>query len=204
MGNQAKIAEKKTIEPAASLIPACLRGDDRARETLARWCLPKVRRTVMLTYGAGPDADDLCQIAISRVFAKLDAYRGDAKFYTWVDRITVNAIRDHYRSRKARAVWESHTSPREDQITSRDEPDAEYERYRLMECLSEHLACIKLNRRNPVVMALAHGYTAPEIASLLDIKVEAAKKRLQRGRRELLALLKQDPLFGEVMKEMMQ
>lgn len=202
MAIRLKIEEKKQettpIEPAASLIPACLAGDARARETLARWCLPKVRRTVMLTYGAGPDADDLSQIAIARVFQRLDSYRGDALFYTWVDRITVNVVRDHYRSYKSRSTWETFSAFMSD-LTAKTEPEEEFGRYELMDRLSKHLRNIKMERRIPLVLYLAQGYTAPEIADMLGLSPEAVKKRLQRGRRELLGLVRKDPNLLEMM-----
>jgi RNA polymerase sigma-70 factor (ECF subfamily) len=202
MANRLNILEKKQettpIEPAASLVPYCLAGNEKARETLARWCLPKVRRTVMLTYGTGPDADDLSQIAIARVFQRLDSYRGDALFYTWVDRITVNVVRDHYRSHKSRSIWETFSALMSD-LTTKTEPEEEFGRYELMERLSKHLSHIRLERRIPLVLYLAQGYTAPEIADMLGLSSEAVKKRLQRGRRELLGLIRKDPNLLEIM-----
>lgn len=191
------------IEAAVSLIPACLTGDPGARETLARWCLPKIRRTVTLVYGSGPDADDLCQMAVSRVFDRLDSYRGDALFYTWVDRITVNLVRDHYRSFKARSLWETFSARAVDAFAGKPqvEPESAYGRHELMERLSNHLGRIKIDYRLPLVLTLAQGYTAPEISAMLGVSLEAVKKRLQRGRRELLKLVKKDPGLLEMMNE---
>ncbi len=193
MNESAESPVGTTVEPAVSLIPACLAGDRKARETLARWCLEKVRRTVLLTHGFGPDADDLVQIAIARVFSNLDTYRGDSKFYTWVDRITVNVVRDHLRNRRARRVWEVITDKELERAAPGGEPDSEYEVHQLMERLAGHFAALKIKHRLPIVLSLAHGYTAPEIATMLDIGLETAKKRIQRGRRELIRRLKRDP-----------
>ena len=196
MENTAITSKSKAIEGPSRLIPACIAGDTGAREQLARWCLPKVRRTVLLAYGHGPDADDLVQTAIVRVFDRLDSFRGDAGFYAWVDRITVNLMRDYFRSRKSRSFWEVTTDTPPDPPSHQQKPDQAAERTQLLQHLSEHLTAVPVKRRLPVVLALAHGYTAPEIAKLLDISPEAAKKRLQRGRMELIARLKQDPRFS--------
>jgi len=200
----AQMSQKAPIEPAVSLLPACLAGDESARETLARWCLPKVRRTIMLTYGNGADADDLCQIAIARVFQRLDSYRGDARFYTWVDRITVNVVRDFYRSAKSRSAWEVLSAPAVEMTAASGGPEEEYGRYELMERLAEQMGAIHIDRRVPLVLALAHGYTAPEIATMLGVTLEAIKKRLQRGRRELVGLIKKDPRLMEMVGEGMR
>ncbi len=198
MRKSATTERKKAIEAVVSLIPACLRGEKQSREMLARWCLPKVRRTVMLTYGTGADADDLVQTVVVKILSRLESYRGDAGFYTWVDRITVNVIKDHFRSRRFKSRWELTDDLDTERAAASQQPDAALERYRLMKCLAKHLESIKIDKRLPVVLALSHGYTAPEIANILDIRVETAKKRLQRGRKELLALLNTDPRFAEV------
>lgn len=203
MENTAISTKSNAIDGPRRLIPACLAGDTSAREQLARWCLPKVRRTVLLAYGQGPDADDLVQTAVVRVFDRLGSFRGDAGFYAWVDRITVNLMRDYFRSRRSRSAWEVTTDTPPDAPTSQHHPEQAAERTQLLQHLSEHLTAITLDRRLPVVMALAHGYTAPEIAKLLDISLEAAKKRLQRGRQELLNRLKQDPRFRGLALERM-
>jgi RNA polymerase sigma-70 factor (ECF subfamily) len=196
-------AQPAATEPTAALVPACVAGDREARERLARFCLPRVRRTVMLSYGHGADTDDLVQIAIARVFAKLDTFRGSASFYVWVDRITINIVRDHFRRRRFVFSYDEESDVTAERAGSHDdEPDREFERYRLMEKLAAHFAAIKPKRRMPLVLAVAHSYTVPEIAAMLDISCDAAKKRLQRGRKELIGRLKRDPYCREVLSEM--
>jgi len=80
-------------------------------------------------------------------------------------------------------------------------PDQEVERYRLLQRLGGHLSKIKEKRRMPLVLSLLHGYTVPEIAAILDVSFDAAKKRLLRGRRDLLGRLKRDPYCREMLKE---
>ena len=200
MIDMAKNEGFQAIEAAASLIPDCLEGNARARETLARWCFPKVHKTVILTYGRGPDADDLTQIAIAKVFDRLSSYRGDAGFYTWVDRITINVLRDFFRSKKTKKRWEV-TDSDLCETEGGEYPDKDLERQRLLICLSDHLCTIKLDRRLPLVLVLGHGYTVAEVAKMLEISVEAAKKRVQRGRTELLGILRKDSSFMEMFKE---
>ena len=203
MENTAITSKNSAIDGPPRLIPACLEGDAAAREKLARWCLPKIRRTVLLAYGNGPDAEDLVQTAVVRVFDRLSSFRGDSGFYAWVDRITVNLMKDYFRSRKSRSTWEITMDAPPDAPCGRREPDRAVETTRLLEHLSEHLTAIAVQRRLPVVLALAHGYTVPEIAKVLDISSEAAKKRLQRGRMELLTRLKGDPRFSGQMSELL-
>ncbi len=179
--------------PLGQLIDRSRSGDRNAREQLARWCLPRVRRTVMLSCGYGPDADDLVQTVMAKVLTRLDTFRGEAGFYMWVDRIAINAVRDHYR-RQSRAVfhlyrddWEEH------QRQASTRPDHEVEHQRLLEQLTDHLDKLKEDQRLPLVLHLVHGYTVPEVAAMMELSFEATKKRLLRGRRALLDRLQKDP-----------
>ncbi|MBW2533773.1 MAG: sigma-70 family RNA polymerase sigma factor [Deltaproteobacteria bacterium] len=193
-----KTADK---DRAAALASATAAGDSRAREQLARWCLPRVRRTVALAYGRGGEAEDLVQIAMSKAFQKIGSYRGEASFFVWVDRITVNTVRDHQRRRQLLSYF-GEPGPELRNAESVDRPDRELDRQRLLERLSGHFAAIKPIHRMPLVLSMLHGYTVPEIAAMLDIRFEAAKKRLQRGRRELLARVRKDPRCREALLEM--
>ena len=160
-----------------------------------------------LAYGGGADADDLAQIAVARVLDRLESFRGDAGFYTWVDRVTVNCVRDHQRRRKLVLLGDVETSGAGDAEAlgrhaarpAAERPDERWERAELMERLAAHFAGIKPRLRMPLVLALVHGYTVPEIAAMLEISFAAAKKRLQRGRRELLARVKRDPALREIL-----
>jgi DNA-directed RNA polymerase specialized sigma24 family protein len=60
----------------------------------------------------------------------------------------------------------------------------------LAELAGDDAACLLLNT--------LYGFTAAEIATILDLSPEAAKKRLSRAKRRLrAAYLAQNPLFQE-------
>lgn len=174
-------------------------------EKLAGWCLPRVRRTVLLSYGGGPDADDLVQNTMARVFSRLVTFRGEASFFIWVDRITINVIKDHFK--RKRIVFFQETLPERADLEgpgAAPRPDHELERYRLFEHLSSHFAAIPPKRRLPLVLSLFQGYTVPEIAAMLDLSFDTAKMRLRRGRRDLMRRLKNDPYCEEAIRELVR
>lgn len=194
--------EQPRVDEAGALLPAATSGDRRALDTLARWCLPRVRRTVVLSYGNGPERDDLVQTAMAKVFSRLGSFRGEASFYVWVDRLTINVVRDHFRRRSFPLAWFGEEDAARRGHHSADNPAELAEQHRVLRRLAEHFGAIKPSRRLPLVLKLAHGYSVPEVAAILGISFEAAKKRLARGRRELLALIKQDPYCREVLGEL--
>lgn len=188
---------------AEDLLDACNAGNRQALEKLAGWCMPRVRRTVMLSYGGGPETDDLVQNAMSRIFSRLSTFRGEASFYIWVDRITINVCKDHFKRKKLVFYKEEIPEDADPGDTQKEtRPDIDFERYRLFERLSEHFAAIHPKRRLPLVLSLFQGYTVPEIAAMLDLSFDAAKMRLRRGRGDLLRRLKADPYCEEAIREL--
>jgi DNA-directed RNA polymerase specialized sigma24 family protein len=113
----------------------------------------------------------------------------------------MNAVRDHFRSRRWVVLQPLDEENPEHQV-AQVPTDELSERSRLMRRLATHFAGLRPALRLPLVLALLHGYTVPEIAVILDIGFEAAKKRLLRGRRELLDSLEQDPYCRAILAEM--
>jgi RNA polymerase sigma-70 factor (ECF subfamily) len=157
--------------------------------------MPRVRRTVLLSCGPIDDADDLVQRVMVRVLTRLDSFRGEASFLVWVDRITVNEVRSHYRRRRLslQRLFEYSQEPWPRQMDHPVTPEDQLQQRQLLDRLAHHVARLRPNQRLPVVLHMLHGYTIPEIAAMLEIEVETAKKRLQRGRRGLLQRLRRDP-----------
>jgi len=183
------------------LVEACLRDDRVALDALARLCLPRVRRTVLLAR-AGDEAEDVVQIAMSRIFSKLFTFRGEASFFVWVDRIALNAARDSYKKRRLVLLADPDAVPEDAERDGAARPDTELVRSRLFARLADHFHAIAPDRRLPLVLSLFQGYSVPEIAAILDLSLDQAKMRLRRGRRDLLARLKKDPQCGEALKEL--
>ncbi|MFY1577003.1 RNA polymerase sigma factor [Verrucosispora sp. WMMD703] len=76
-------------------------GDLAAYESLvARHTAAAYRTAVLL--GAGSDAEDVIQEAFVKGYRKLDRYRGDSSFRSWLLAIVANETRNLHRSRERR------------------------------------------------------------------------------------------------------
>ncbi len=182
------------------LVSQTTAGNRSAAEALARWTLPRVRRTVLASVGSGPEGDDLVQNVMAQVLTKLHTFRGDASFYVWVDRITVNEVRGHYRRQRFRLVrMADYGEEAEYRRAATAMPSDEVDRARLMARLAKHIGRLKAAYRLPVVLSLVHGYTAPEIAAMLDLSFEATKKQMQRGKLDLQERVRRDPTCASLM-----
>ncbi|MCP4680438.1 MAG: RNA polymerase sigma factor [Deltaproteobacteria bacterium] len=184
------------------LVKRSVAGDKKAGEELAAACLPRVYRTVYLLVSNDPEAEDLVQSAMIQAFRDLSQFRGSGSFTSWLDRVTVNVVRQHFRRRWVKSLIPSSDEMDKMPSTGNDSPDKQTEGRRFMQRLSRHLAGIRPKNRMAIVLSLVQGYTSSEIALTVGCNLETAKKRLTRGRQDLVARVQRDPYCRQLLKEM--
>lgn len=129
-------------------------------------------------------AADISQEAFVRAWRALPDFRGDARFSTWIHRITVNVAWSQRRKQlrhRADSIDESFAEPAADTIS----PERAAESAVLQESLRGALRELPKPTRTVVVLKDVYGWTHGEIAERLEITVAAAKVRLHRGRKQL-------------------
>jgi RNA polymerase sigma-70 factor (ECF subfamily) len=126
--------------------------------------------------GSREDAADAVQEALVRAWLALPKFRGDARFSTWLYRITVNAAHDARAKRRAPPVEEP-----PDPVDPRDrfaERELSGELQRALDALDE-------SYRIAVVLYDVLGCSYAEIAELTEVPEGTVKSRIFRGRSEL-------------------
>lgn len=139
-------------------------------------------------------AADVAQDAFVRAWRALPNFRGDAKFGTWLHRITVNTAWSTQRR------WHRHRTQPLDVVDARltDEsagPEQEGVSAVIGIELNAALARLSAPQRAVVVLKDVYDWSHADIAEHLGISVTAAKVRLHRGRRALREML--DHELGE-------
>ena len=109
-----------TLTPGGSdptdpeLVEAFRAGDEQAAAALVRRHSPALAR-YLAGAGAWPsEVDDLIQETLFRAFRRIDSWRREASFRSWLLTIGANLLRDEHRKRKGRTVIS---------IDDRDVPD---------------------------------------------------------------------------------
>ncbi len=92
--------EKAELTDEADWIDRAQRSDSQAFESLYRMHIDKVYGLCLRMTGNVSEAEDCAQEAFIQAWNKLDRFRGDSAFATWLHRIAVNAVLGRMRKSK--------------------------------------------------------------------------------------------------------
>lgn len=175
------------------LVARSIRGDRESfNELILRWERP-IYALAYRTIGREDDARDVCQETFLRAFRALPGFRGQAKFSSWLYRITLNLCRDWMR-RQRRAPFVSvpdNVDPAE--LAAVGEPSETIEdlvaRRDLTRMVERVMTRLPEEQRTAIILKEYHGLTFQEIAELMGCPLSTVKTRLYQGlavvRREL-------------------
>ncbi len=159
-----------------------LTEDRRAFEQLMRRHQGMVRAQLRrLLYGDQARADDLAQETFLLAWRKLDQFRGEARFSTWLYRIAYSCFLQARRRRSAAADDVGDDTP-DPPISLRDAADLRLDVERAMRRLSATEQEVLLH---VVQLGLSH----EEAAYVLAMPLGTVKSHMNRGKARLRALL---------------
>jgi RNA polymerase sigma-70 factor, ECF subfamily len=168
-----------------ALLAAAKAGDERAFRRLVEPYRHALEVHCYRMLGSLPDAEDLAQETLLRAWRALERFEPRAQFQTWLYRIATNACLDELERRPRRPELL-------DPFPDRPVGDAEarvYDpaaRYAIREGME--LALVRAiqqlpGRQRPVLIFRdVLGWTAPEVAEVLESTVAAVNSALQRAR----------------------
>jgi RNA polymerase sigma-70 factor (ECF subfamily) len=180
-GDQPQVQRDRERE----LVVRAKSGDRAAFTALVRAHQDEVYTLARRLVGDPHLASDVAQEALIRAWRAIPKFRGDAKFSTWLYRITVNTSWTH----KKRA-GRHQTGPIDEYSDVAAPIDAAHPEYagemqELRDHLREALDRLPDGQREVVVLKDIYGWSHADISDAMDITVTAAKVRLHRARARL-------------------
>jgi RNA polymerase sigma-70 factor (ECF subfamily) len=168
-------------------------GDSSAFDELARRHHTLLFKTAMRVLKNVEDAEDTVQEVYIRAFTRLNSFRGESLFSTWLVRITINASLMHLRSKRVRPTLSlvellgddddscselfRSSAPTPEMICSGNEQVTQL-----------HGAVEQLPRklRTMLSMRLKYDHSIQELATIDGISEAAVKSRLLRARNAVM------------------
>jgi RNA polymerase sigma-70 factor, ECF subfamily len=177
------------------LVARSIGGDvDSFNQLVIRWERP-IYALAYRVIGREEDARDVCQEAFLRAFRALPGFKGEAKFSSWLYRITLNLCRDWMRREKRAPLTQVPEGMDLSDLAGAGEPGESIEeqvsRRDMSRVVARVMATLPEEQRTAIVLKEYHGLTFQEIADLLGCPLSTVKTRLYQGltvlRRQLRA-----------------
>jgi len=159
---------------------------DRHRDALFHFVLQQV-----------PNEADALELTIEtfvRAYFKIEKFRPEAKFATWLYQIALNLCRDHLKSQAYQCSLRtvsfdafSKEGEEPDPLTgSEQKPDRKTDRLEELIVLQKAISELPEDIKNVFILTVLEGRHHADTAKLLGISLKAVETRIYRARRYLL------------------
>ncbi|MGH7389114.1 MAG: RNA polymerase sigma factor [Candidatus Rokuibacteriota bacterium] len=186
------VAPGPRVDPDAALVDGLRREDGEAMEQLVERYGDRVYRLAVRITGSNEDAEEVVQDALWTAARKIQTFKGDSAFGSWLYRVTANTAYMKLRSRRSRqreialddvlpALDDGglHFEPMDDWSLRVDEQTLQGELRRVLDRAIDELPA---DYRTAMVMHDIEGLSNPDIAAALSISLPAVKSRVHRSR----------------------
>ncbi len=168
------------------LVARATAGDqDAFAQLVTRWERP-IYALAYRTLRREEEARDVVQDAFLRAYRGLKGFKGEAKFSSWLYRITLNLCRDWMRKERRAPVTQVPEAT--DALDLADQQAAPTESVEDLVARREMSAAVQLamadlpeEQRTAIMLKEYHGLTFQEIAEMLDCPLSTVKTRLYQG-----------------------
>jgi RNA polymerase sigma-70 factor (ECF subfamily) len=167
------------------LVARSMGGDlDSFNQLVLRWERP-IYALAYRVIGREEDARDVAQETFLRAFRALGGFKGQAKFSSWLYRITLNLCRDWIRKERRTPVSQAPEGIDIIELAGEATPTETIEqlvgRKQLSRAVSKAMSSLPEDQRTAIILKEYHGLTFQEIADMLDCPLSTVKTRLYQG-----------------------
>jgi len=171
------------------LISECLSGCTEAFGRLVERYQQRLYGTLVHVLGSAEEAQDVAQDAFVHAFQKLETFRGQAAFYSWLYRIAMNTAVSRQRKNKrfkasvdaAKELVGTEPSDRHHGAHPSHALEQKERRHLVQEALSQ----LSDEFRTVLVLKEMEGLKYEEIAEIVDCPIGTVRSRIHRARLEL-------------------
>ena len=184
-------------EAEAVMLAAVKNGDPTAYQGLVEKYQNRVYHLVYGMVRNREDAADITQDAFVKAYQKIDSFRLESSFYTWLYRIAMNLAIDFLRKRKRRG-----TSEFDESVAARDgdgsiaeshnrsSPRKALERKQLYKQIMDALETLPADQKQVILLREVEGLSYKEISDIMGIPEGTVMSRLFYARKKMQKLLR--------------
>ena len=179
----------------------CRRGEPRAFREVWELYRGDVARLLYRMVGRRSELEDLIQEVFVQVHRSIGSFRAESRLSTWIYRVAVNVALMYRRTAKSRPIIVA--VPKEPLLADESSPpDEQLLRRRRIEALYRLLDRVSDKKRAVYILHELEGMTPNEISKVVGAPVLTVRTRLFYARREVLAMLRDEPALAAIADEL--
>lgn len=186
------------VDNGLKVIRSAIKGDHQAFEQIVYTYEKKVYNIAYQMFGNSHDASDASQEVFIKIYQKLNQFKFDSAFSTWLHRISVNTCIDLYRKKKRqnkdsfsidKDIATEESSVSFELVDSGQTPEEQILQNEQVSEVREAIQELKEEQKTIIILRDIQGFSYEEIADILDCNIGTVKSRIARGRKSLKEII---------------
>lgn len=167
-------------------IDQALGGDSAAFGRLVTKYQDRLYNSLLRYTGSAEDAQDIAQEAFVQAYVKLDTFKQNSAFFTWLYRIAFNRAASSARKRRERTSLDGLAEAGAPEPTDHQAPpEAAMMAQERIELVRQAVSELADDQRQVVVLREFDGFDYQQISDVLQIPIGTVRSRLFRARMQM-------------------
>ena len=169
------------------LIQKVKNGDEGAFKFLMTKYYPRVYASLFAYTKSREDSEDLTQLTFIKVWQKIDSFRGDSAFFTWIYRIAINLAKNHFVSSSFKKDKVNISSDDlEFDIPSYDNPESSLMHKESLQKIQSYVKTLPESLKTAFTLREVDGKSYEEISVITDTPIGTVRSRIFRARESII------------------
>ncbi|MDA8861440.1 sigma-70 family RNA polymerase sigma factor [Gammaproteobacteria bacterium] len=169
------------------LIIKAQNGDEGAFKFLMTKYYPRVYASLFAFTKSREDSEDLTQLTFIKVWQKINSFRGDSAFFTWVYRIAINLAKNHFASSSSKKDKVNiSTDDLEIDIPSYENPEISLMHKQSLQNIQSYVKTLPESLKTAFTLREVDGKSYEEISIITDTPIGTVRSRIFRARESII------------------
>ena len=169
------------------LISKAQNGDEGAFKFLMTKYYPRVYASLFAFTKSREDSEDLTQLTFIKVWQKINSFRGDSAFFTWIYRIAINLAKNHFVSSASKKDKVNISSDDlEIDIPSYENPEISLMHKQSLQNIQSYVKTLPESLKTAFTLREVDGKSYEEISVITNTPIGTVRSRIFRARESII------------------
>jgi RNA polymerase sigma-70 factor (ECF subfamily) len=169
------------------LISKAQNGDEGAFKFLMTKYYPRVYASLFAFTKSREDSEDLTQLTFIKVWQKINSFRGDSAFFTWIYRIAINLAKNHFASSASKKDKVNISSDDlEIDIPSYENPEISLMHKQSLQNIQSYVKTLPESLKTAFTLREVDGKSYEEISVITNTPIGTVRSRIFRARESII------------------